>query len=47
MLSLYSLTAVLEAVEGRSQQRKEHQDMPIPQPIVSLLVILERNGMVL
>ena len=47
VLILHSLTAVLEGVEGRSKQRKEHQGMLTPQLVVSLLVTLERDGMVL
>ena len=38
MLILRSLTAVLEDVEGRSRQRKEHQDMLIRHLVASLLV---------
>ena len=38
VLILHSLTAVLEGVEGRSQQRKEHQDMLIHHLVASLLV---------
>ena len=45
VLILHSLTAVLEGVEGRSKQRKEHQDTLIRRFVASLLVnTLERTG---
>ena len=45
MLIFHSLTAVLEAVEGCSQQRKEHQDTLIHHFVASLQVnTLEGTG---